>query len=96
MALASSYDPDGINAPPALVYAGPENNASQVGGGAGVIIVPDPLQPINGRTVMIWPNGRKVWIDVNLLTKWHSLSDPNAKCIPTILSNGRYGSRTTH
>ena len=91
MALAAAYSPKGSYAPPAPVYAGPQPGATRVGGGAGVIIVPDPLKPQNGRTVMIWPNGRKVWIDVNLLTSWHQVSNPAAKCHPIVLSNGRYG-----
>jgi hypothetical protein len=94
MALAASYGPDGIHAMPAPVYAGPESNAKQVGSSGAVIITPDPIQPVNGRTAMIWANGRKVWIDVNLLTKWHSLGDPAAVCTPQILANGRYGFHT--
>ena len=95
MALASSYGPNGISAPPAPVFAGPEANAPRVGNGAGVIIVPAQLRPENGRTVMIWPNGRKVWIDVSQLTPWHALSDPSASCRPALMSNGRYGFKTS-
>lgn len=95
MALASSYGPQGAFAPPAPVYAGPQPSASQIGTGAGVIIVPEKLQPVNGRTEIIRPNGQKAWIDVNQLTVWHSLSDPSAVCHPAILSNGRYGFTTT-
>jgi hypothetical protein len=95
MALTSSYESDGINAPPAPVYAGPETSSPQIGSGAGVIIAPDPLNQVNGRTIIIQPGGRKAWIDTNLLTKWHALSNPNAVCTPAILSNGRYGFRTS-
>jgi hypothetical protein len=95
MALASTYGPQGALAPPAPVYAGPSPSAPQVGTGGGVIIVPDPLRPANGRTELIRPNGQKAWIDANLLTKWHSLSDPAAVCHPAVLSNGRYGFTTT-
>src|SRR5690242_259141 len=64
MALASSYGPQGAFASPAPVYAGPEPNAPQIGTGAGVIIVPERLRPINGRTEIIRPNGQKAWIEV--------------------------------
>lgn len=94
MALVSAYGAQGTYAPPAPVFAGPDSNAQQVGTGTGVIIVPDPIRPTNGRTEMIWPNGRKVWIDVNQLTSWRSLSDPKAVCHPALLSNGRYGFTT--
>ena len=30
-----------------------------------MIIVPKPLQPVNGRVEMLWPNGRKVWIQAD-------------------------------
>jgi hypothetical protein len=90
------YEPDGINYTGAPVYSGPDAGAAQVGLGNGVIIVPNPLKPENGRTVMIWPNGKKVWIAVNELTNWHAVSDPSAQCVPALLSNGRYGTRTIH
>jgi hypothetical protein len=96
MALASSYGPNGINAPPAPVYAGPDSTAPKVGTGAGVIIVPEPMTAQDGRTVMVWPNGKKVWIDVSELTSWHSLSNPQATCRPALMSNGRYGYTTSN
>jgi hypothetical protein len=96
MALAASYGPNGINAAPAPVYAGPDSSAPKVGTGAGVIIVPSPLAPQHGRTEMIWPNGKKVWIDVAQLTQWHSLSNPHATCRPAVMSNGRYGYATSN
>lgn len=96
MALASSYGPGGYSAPPAPVFAGPGSAARKVGSGAGVIIVPAPLTVQDGRTVMIWPNGKKVWIDVSQLTRWHSLSNPQAACEPALMSNGRYGYKTSN
>jgi hypothetical protein len=95
MALSSSYGAQGAYAPPVPVYAGPESSAPQIGTGAGVIIVPEKLRPMNGRTEMIRPNGQKAWIDVNQLTAWHSLSDPAAVCHPAVLSNRRYGFTTS-
>jgi hypothetical protein len=95
MALASAYGPNGINAPPAPVFASADSSA-QVGSGAGVIIVPSPLTPTSGRTEMIWPNGKKVWIDVSQLTQWRSLSNPRATCQPALMSNGRYGFTTAN
>lgn len=94
MALASSYGPQGTNAPAAPAYAAPDANAEQIGTAAGVIIAPSPLRPINGRTEIIRSNGQKAWVTVNLLTQWHSFSDPKAACYPALLSNGRYGFRT--
>jgi hypothetical protein len=96
MALASSYGPGGYSATPAPVFAGPGSAARKVGTGAGVIIVPAPLTLQDGRTVMIWPNGKKVWIDVSQLTHWHSLSNPRAACEPALMSNGRYGYKTSN
>ena len=89
MSLASIYGPEGTNAPRVLVYDGPAPGAPRVGTGAGVIIVPSRLRPANGRVEMLWPNGRKVWIQADELAPWHSLSNPNAVCHPTLLSNGR-------
>lgn len=95
MALATAYGPNGVNAPPAPVFTSADSSL-QVGSGAGVIIVPSPLVPQNGRTEMIWPNGKKVWIDVSRLTQWRSLSNPQATCRPALMSNGRYGFTTAN
>lgn len=94
MSLTSVYGPLGTNAPPVPVFAAPSSDSPQVGTGAGVIIVPKPLHPTNGRTEMIWPNGQRVWISVGELSPWRSLNDPKATCQPALLSNGRYGFRT--
>jgi hypothetical protein len=96
MALASAYGSKGTDAPAVPVYASPGADARQVGTGAGVIIVPKEPNPTNGRTEMIWPNGKTVWIDLLQLVKWHSLSDPKAVCHPAFLSNGRYGFVTSN
>lgn len=96
MALASTYGPNGINAAPAPVFAGPETSSPKIGTGAGVIIAPSPLTPQNGRTKMIWSNGKIVWIDVMELTPWRSLNNPHATCRPALLSNGRYGFTTAN
>ena len=96
MALASAYGPNGINAPPAPVFAGPESDAQRVGGAAGTIIVPSPVTTTDGRTRIVRPNGTRVWIASSALTPWHALSDPNATCTPALMSNGRYGFSTRH
>jgi hypothetical protein len=95
MSLASAYGPQGTNAHPVPVFEGPQPEAAQIGTGAGVIIAPAIIHPTNGRTEIIRPNGQRAWIDVNQLTPWRSLSDPNASCQPALLSNGRYGFKTT-
>ena len=96
MALTSSYGPQGHLAPPVPVYSGPEKDAHQVGMGAGVIVVPTPLRPQNGRTSMVAINGTVVWIDLSLITPWHSLNDPKATCKPAVMSNGRVGFTTSN
>ena len=95
MSLASAYGPQGTNAPPAPVFDGPQPQAAQIGTGAGVILAPATIRPINGRTEIVRPNGERAWIDVNQLSPWRSLSDPNAVCQPALLSNGRYGFKTS-
>lgn len=95
MALADEYGPQGAYAPPAPEYAGSNAGAPRIGIGAGTILVPDPLKPVNGRSEVLRPNGQKAWIDVSLLTRWHALSSPSATCQPVLLSNGRYGFKTS-
>jgi hypothetical protein len=91
MLLASEYGPTGAYAQSAPAYTGPDKGAPQSGGENGVIIASRPLRPVNGRTETIAPNGRHLWIDVNLLAPWRSVSEPKAVCRPALLSNGMYG-----
>ena len=96
MSLANLWSGVGPMPPPVQVYNGPNQSASPAGIAGGSVIVPDPVRPVDGRTSMIFADGRKVWIDVNDIKPWHAVSNPHATCTPVLLSNGRYGFETRH
>lgn len=91
MSLAKLWDGVGPKPPPVSVYSGPEHTATAVGIAGGTVIVPSPLRPVNGRSMMIFPDGRQVWINVSDIAPWRAAADPNATCRPVLLPNGRYG-----
>ena len=73
------------------VRAAPSVTAPTVGWAGAVVVVREPVKPVNGFVQILFPDGRPVWIASDVLRPYHSLGDPNAKCVPEILPNGRIG-----
>ena len=96
MMLAHQWDGEGPMPPPVPVYNGPDQTAEKVGIAGGTVIVPVSARPVGGRTSMIFPDGRQVWIDTAEIIPWHAKAEPAAKCRPVLLSNGRYGTDGGH
>jgi hypothetical protein len=91
MMLAKQWDGEGSVPPPVPVYSGPERAAQKVGVAGGTVIVPMSASQVDGRTSMIFPDGRRVWIDSSQIVPWHAKADPAAVCRPVLLPHGRYG-----
>jgi hypothetical protein len=91
MSLAKLWDGVGPQPAPVHVYGAPDPNAPAVGFAAASVIVPSPLKVVDGRIPVLWPNGKTVWVNQADVAPWHVVSDPNARCTPVLLSNGRYG-----
>ena len=96
MVLAKQWNGEGPMPLPVYVYAGPQSSAAQIGVAGGSIIVRDPVHSMDGRTQMIFADGRTVWIATDAIAPWHAVSNPSARCSPVLLSNGRYGFQTNH
>lgn len=96
MSLAKLWDGQGPEPAPVLVFSGPEAGAASVGAAGGTVIVPSPIRPVNGRSLMIYSNGRQVWINMSDITAFHAKANPKATCRPVLLSNGRYGFDSGH
>lgn len=73
------------------VYAGPSKESGRVGNAAAVVIAKSPLHVVDGFAELLFPTGREVWIEADLLTAYHNESDPNAHCTPSLMSNGKPG-----
>ncbi len=96
MVLAKLWDGEGPQPPPVHVFAGSRPDAPEVGIAGGSIIVPSPEHTVDGRTEMLFADGRTVWIGTSDIAPFHVVSNPHATCTPVLLSNGRYGFRTKH
>ena len=75
------------------VRAQPAANAPEVGWAAATVAVRDPLHVVNGFTEALFPTGATVWIASNRLRPY---SDPHAKCVPSLMSNGKPGFAYPH
>lgn len=65
---------------------------SRVIGNVGVTaIVASPIHEVNGFAEILHPNGKTGWVEVSLLEPYMVPGKPKAKCVPSILSNGRIG-----
>ena len=71
----------------------PAANAPEVGWAAATVAVRDPPHVVNGFTEALFPTGATVWIASNKLRPY---SDPHAKCVPSLMSNGKPGFAYPH
>lgn len=78
-------------APPVLVLPSP--SAPHLGIASATMIVASPPQTMNGYTKVLHLDGRIGWMDASKLRPWRSASDPSATCTPSIMSDGRPGTR---
>jgi hypothetical protein len=74
----------------------PDANAPAAGWAAMTVAVRSPTHDVNGFQEMLFPNGKHVWIASKDLTQWSSLADPTARCVPSMLSNGKPGFAYPH
>jgi len=73
------------------VRSEPQPTASAVGWAGSVVVVKEPITPVNGFLSMLFPTGRPVWIAANQVRPFRSVSDPNARCVPIVLPDGSVG-----
>lgn len=76
------------------ILAQPNPNAQAVAVASAIVIASDPPHVTNGYREVLRLNGSKGWIAENMLAPYRSASNPNAKCTPAIMSNGRPGFST--
>jgi hypothetical protein len=96
MVLAKMWNGEGAQPPPVPVFTGPGPGATRAGIAGGTVIVTSPVKDVDGRTEMLFADGRKVWIGIQDIAPFHVVSNPHATCVPVQLSNGRLGFQTKH
>jgi hypothetical protein len=79
-----------------IVRAGPGADAPEAGWAAMTVAVRLPIRDVNGFEEMLFPNGKRVWIAAKSLSPWSSVADPAARCVPSIMSNGKPGFAYPH
>jgi len=73
------------------VFAEPSRGATRIGYPSSVVFVRWPLVEKNGFVAMVRLNGQPGWIAGDHLQPWHPMNGGNAKCTPSLMSNGRLG-----
>lgn len=58
---------------------------------SAIVIVRNPAHVVDGYAEVLQRDGKTGWIEAGKLAPYKSKSDPNARCTPTLLSNGRIG-----
>lgn len=73
------------------IFAAPSATADVVASAVGTVFAKSPLHEENGFVEILRLNGQIGWIAAQYIGPWRPLNNPNAKCIPSIMSNGRPG-----
>jgi hypothetical protein len=73
------------------VFEQPDATSKKIGYVGATAIVASPLHVANGFAEILHLNGKKGWVEAGLLEPYKVRGKPMAKCIPSILSNGRIG-----
>lgn len=73
------------------VLAAPRAGAPKLGDTSSVVIVASPLRSENGYVSMLMLDGRPGWVQASKLKPYRSASNPSARCVPSMMSNGQPG-----
>ena len=84
---AQSLDPK-VGVP---VREAPSRAAPVLNYAASVVIVQDSPQLTQGFRRVLRPNGEEGWIEAIYLRPWANPFVPSARCVPSMMSNGKPG-----
>lgn len=73
------------------VFANPSQGAPQVGIASATVLVATPLREVNGYLQVLRLDGGSGWIAAHFLKPWHNPNNPNRRCVPSLMSNGKPG-----
>ena len=73
------------------ILSGPSPDAPWGGNASAIVIVRAPLHVVNGYAEILKLDGQPGWIAADKLKPYASVSNPNAHCTPSVMSNGRPG-----
>jgi len=78
------------------IYAEPSRSASVLGNASAIVITADPIRKANGYTAVLTLSGKPGWVESDKLAAYSSVTNPSARCVPSVMSNGRYGFAFPH
>ena len=73
------------------VFKGPAVSSGKAGMASALLIAKWPLHIQNGFAETLFPDGRTVWIEADMLRPYKSESNPDARCTPSMMSDGKPG-----
>jgi len=74
-----------------IIRREPSPSAAPIGRASAQVIVADPIQRNNGYVAVLTLDGKPGWVEANKVKPYRSVSNPNARCIPSMMSNGQPG-----
>ena len=69
----------------------PDLSAKTMGRATSVLIVQASAPSRNGFLEVMRPNRQPAWIEVAYTRSWSNPYAPNARCVPSVMSNGSIG-----
>lgn len=73
------------------VYSDSSASSQKIGNVGAIAIVASPMRVQNGFAEILHLNGKKGWVEADLLVPYPKATDPSKTCVPSYMSNGRIG-----
>lgn len=79
------------SSPGPAILTEPKRGAAVLGRASATVIVANPERTSNGFTAVLTLSGKPGWVDTKVLAPYASLTNPSARCVPSLMSNGGVG-----
>jgi len=73
------------------IFNSPSSSSPRLGKAAAALIVKSPMVVRDGLAEILFLDGRVGWVAASVLGPYATSSNPNARCTPSMMSNGRPG-----
>jgi len=74
-----------------IIRLAPSPSAAPIGRAAAQVITVDPVRSQNGYVAVLTLDGKPGWVEANKIKPYRSVSNPSARCVPSMMSNGQPG-----
>lgn len=79
------------SSPGPAILTEPNRGAAILGRASATVIVTSPEKIVNGFTAVLTLSGKPGWVDTKVLVPYSSVTNPSARCVPSVMSNGGVG-----